>query len=171
MFRRSILIALILGVTLCGCKSEQPAEDGRLPAEWVDREFSGADEPPPWPFWPTSMRIHPLTRVTTEAHSDKLVIETRIEFSDADGQTTKAVGQVRFELYADASAAGGPIRAWPEQDLRDLDINRLRYDDVTRTYLFPIDIKQDDLAGSPQLWAYFLSADGRLMKSRFAINQ
>jgi hypothetical protein len=67
-------------------------------------------------------------------------------------------------------AAGGPIRP-PEQDLRDLETNRLRYDDVTRTYLFPIDVKPEDLAGDPQLWAYFLSADGRLLKSRFAIDQ
>lgn len=171
MFRSSIIFVLALDLALSGCKSDQEAEDGRLPAEWADHELSAVEEPPGWPFWPVKMRIHPLTRVTTDANSNQMVIETRLEFIDAEGQTTKAIGQVRFELYADASATGGPARAWPEQDLRDLDVNRLRYDDVTRTYLFPIDIKPEDLAGDPQLWAYFLSADGRLMKGRFAIKQ
>ena len=124
-----------------------------------------------WPFWPERMRLHPLTRLTSDAQLGRPIIECRVEFQDIDGQTTKATGQVRFELVEGGSddATAAPRRSWPEQDLRDLKTNRLRFDDVTRTYLFPIDVKADDLAGGPRLWAYFLSADGRLMKDSFTI--
>jgi hypothetical protein len=157
---------------MCAGCAHSPHEDGRVPAAWTEIAADGpSDKTVPWPFWPAKMRIHPLTRVAMDGNSHQLVIEARLEFLDADGHTTRAVGQVLFQLMADPDELDDapPRRAWPEQDLRDLKVNRTRFDDVTSTYLFPIDVEESDLSGQPELRAYFLSADGGLMKARVPI--
>ena len=172
MGRLRAIAALFLSGAIGAC-ANQSKDDGRVPAAWTDIAANAStDESASWPFWPVKMRIHPLTRVAMDGNSQQLVIEARLEFLDADGHTTKAIGQVLFQLMADADELDDapPLRAWPEQDLRDLKINRTRFDDVTSTYLFPIDVEESDLNGRPELRAYFLSADGALMKARFAIS-
>jgi hypothetical protein len=147
------LLILLIACGLAGCATPEGADRvGVDPA---------TGEPVPWPYWPTTMRIHPLSRLVTDADSGRTVIEARIEFLDRDGQTTRACGQLRIDLYdASANFPTQPVTTW-EMDLRDLAINRQRYDDVTRTYLFPLDTELDPLPRRPELRAYFLSADGR----------
>jgi hypothetical protein len=113
-----------------------------------------------WPFWPVKMRIHPLTRVVADDDSSRLVIEARIELRDQHNHTTKGYGQVRFDLFDGAAgSAEQTIEEWNE-DLRDLNSNRLYYDDVTRTYLFRLGIDPADLPPEPVLRAYYyVSAD------------
>jgi len=114
-----------------------------------------------WPYWPTSMSIHPLTRLVTHADSGRTLIEARIEFLDRDGHTTRACGQLRLDVHDfSGDFLSGSIASW-EMDLRDPVTNRRRYDDVTRTYLFLLEPKVGQLPEKPELRAYFLSADGR----------
>jgi hypothetical protein len=47
-----------------------------------------------WPFWPTQMRFHPLTRLVKEAQAGVWVIEARLEFRDAEGAMSKAIGEL-----------------------------------------------------------------------------
>src|SRR5262245_39327489 len=66
-----------------------------------------------WPFWPTRIRVHPSTRVVKDAQTDRWLIETRIEFADSEGATTKAVGQLTIQLWDGAVAnAAEPLRTW-----------------------------------------------------------
>ena len=114
-----------------------------------------------WPFWPVKMRIHPLTRVIPDEASSRLVIEARIELRDQHNHTTKGYGQVRFDLLDGALPAGErtTIEKW-NQDLQNLNRNRLYYDEVTRTYLFRLGIDPADLPAEPLLRAYyFVSVD------------
>jgi hypothetical protein len=145
------ILLIICGVAGCAA----PLSADRV---GVDPETG---EPVPWPYWPTGMRIHPLSRLVTNTDSGRTVIEVRIEFVDRDGHTSRACGQLRIDLHdASTTFPTQPVATW-EMDLRDLGINRRRYDDVTRTYLFPLDTEVDSLPEQPELRAYFLSADGR----------
>src|SRR5688572_30250275 len=113
-----------------------------------------------WPFWPSSMRVHPSTRVSRDEKNNVFVIETRIEFFDPDGSTSKAVGQLTLELHDAGSRADEPIQVW-NQNLRDLELNNRQYEVVTRTYLFRLEIETSVFPDQPELRAYFLSADGQ----------
>lgn len=144
---------LVAACCLAGCAGPDGA--GGAGADALTGEIAR------WPYWPTSMRVHPLTRLVTHADSGRTVIEARIEFFDRDGHTTKACGQLRIDLHDfSGDLPTGAIASW-EMDLRDQVTNRQRYDDVTRTYLFPLDTELGQLPEKPELRAYFLSADGR----------
>jgi hypothetical protein len=125
-----------------------------------------------WPFWPAFMRLHPLTRLTEDRATGVQIIECRIEFEDPDQQTCRAVGQLTIQLYPDATAptgAGAALQTW-NQDLRDLELNRRQYDDVTRTYLFRLQLTQPPPPGA-ELRAFFLSADGKRMNGEIRLRQ
>ena len=74
-------------------------------------------------------------------------------FQTHDGQAWQT--DIPFDLVAD----------FVPEVLRDPDINRLRYDEVTRTYLFPLDAEMEQLPAEPELRAYFLSADGQALRT------
>lgn len=115
-----------------------------------------------WPYWPTRMRVHPATRVIRDADTGLIVIEARIEFFDMDDQTARGLGQLTLQLFdgAQPPSAFQPIETW-NQDLRDLEVNRRQFDDVTRTYLFRLEMSPANLPEKPELRAFFLSADGQ----------
>ena len=134
-----------------------------------------------WPFWPVHMRIHPLTRLVTGpaptsspapslGGSGHWLLETRIEFTDADGQTSKAVGQMTIQLYESPTMPldQGRVKTW-NADLTLLNVNREHYDDVTRTYLFRLGIEPNDLTEQSQLRALFVSADGQKFEDRLLV--
>lgn len=124
--------------------------------------------PNDWPFWPTQMRIHPLTRLVVDTETNRPMIEARIEFRDADNDPAKAVGELTVSLHAvrPAGAIGqgtdsdGFIANW-RLDLRDLTLNNQHYDDVTRTYLLRMEVAAADLPQQGELRAVFDSVDGR----------
>lgn len=117
------------------------------------------------------MRLHPLTRMTSDPQSGEQIIECRMEFQDADGQTSRAVGQLTLQIYPESltPTGAGALQTW-NQDLRDPQINRRQYDDVTRTYLLRLQITQPLPAGC-ELRAFFLSADGRRMSAQMRVRQ
>jgi hypothetical protein len=123
-----------------------------------------------WPFWPARMRIHPSTRVVRDDPTGQFVVETRIEFFDADGATARALGQLNMQLHDARPEARNaePIQLW-NQDLRDLAANRKQYDMVYRTYLYRLQIDPATFPAQPELRAYFLGNDGRELEATLRI--
>jgi hypothetical protein len=131
-----------------------------------DREV-GPDAP--WPFWPQRMRVHPLSQFVTDRSSGERLIEVRIEFTDTNSNTSKAVGLMDIELHdGDAPPQSEPITRWTA-DLWDLEVNSERYDDVTRTYLFSLRIEDHPVPATPELRVYFLSADGGRLQAAYRL--
>jgi len=163
----------------CPQRTEQPPTD--LPPALENSDSNAA--PPSgssasasstsahWPFWPTRMRLHPLTRLTRDEQSGEPLVECRIEFQDSEDQTSKAVGQLTLQIYPDSTTplGSGALETW-NQDLRDLELNRRQYDDVTRTYLFRLQTTQPLPAGC-ELRAIFLSTDGKRMSAAMRLRQ
>jgi len=173
------LLAPVIGL-LTGCPPKQPglpqaqSADGVQPQEGqsAPAPSSGASAAPSasWPFWPESMRLHPLTRLALDPETGEQVIECRIEFLDPDGQTSRAVGQLTLQLYPEAgtpTADNLALQTW-NQDLRELALNRRQYDVVTRTYLFRLQITQPLPVGA-DLRAFFLSLDGQRMLAEMRV--
>lgn len=154
-------IAMLLITTMmappAGCKSKGG-----------DRTRGGTVQGYEWPFWPASMRIHPSTRVSRDERINAFVIETRIEFFDPDGITSKAVGRLTLELHDASSRDHEPVQIW-NQNLRDLALNNRQYEVVTRTYLFRLEIETSVFPDQPELRAYFLSADGQELATRMRL--
>lgn len=84
----------------------------------------------PWAYGPTLMRIHPISRVSPTTGDAPARIDVRIEFTDADGQVTRAMG--RLSVSADLAGCA-PMSA--SVDLDDRAANRAAWDAATRTYL------------------------------------
>jgi hypothetical protein len=145
-------------------RSEEPlqavsgsAGDDAAPAVGAKGENAEAAS---WPYWPVRLRIHPLSRIVRSAGAP-LLIEARIEFLDQDDNTSRGFGQLRIDLYDGARGALQKEQLQVNQDLRDLELNRRHFDVVTRTYLFRIEVPENELPAEPELRAYFLAADGR----------
>jgi hypothetical protein len=107
---------------------------------------AGALEGDAWPFRPAAMRIHPFTAIERDEEAEALVLEARVELRDQLGDTTKGVGDFRFELYArepEASQQGERRRlaVW-DAPLQTLEQNRRHYDPVTHSYLFRLRLPQ-----------------------------
>ena len=160
--RRALLGAIVVafGGALAGCgKMSRPKPDrGPMPDGTVRID---------WPFWPVSMRVHPLTRFVRNADG-LLDLELRLEFFDPDGDPTKAAGSLRVDLF-DADRVGSPAISQWNIDLADLDENDLRFEDVVRTYLFKLRVEENILQRSPEVRVYFLGSDQAKMEARSAI--
>lgn len=95
------------------------------------------NEGQPWPFEPTSLRIHPLTRFVANTDAGPPTLETHLELRDQDGFDARGVGLLRLSLRADGRDA--PPLLWT-LDLDDLAANRRHFDHVTQTYIVPLAI-------------------------------
>jgi len=171
--RRKLLVLMLMAAmalpTGCATHGDPPAPTG---PGWSTPKNTRGGASAGWPFWPTRMRVHPSTRIVKEDQSDDhWVIETRIEFADSEGATTKAVGQLTIQLW-DGAAAGAAqsLHTW-NMDLRDLAVNRRQYDDVMRTYLFRLEIDPASLPESPELRTYFVAMDGQDLEARMHIRR
>lgn len=174
--------ALPLAIWLAGCTPRSgPVTSPTVPSSGhgagpaagggSNTATQGSDTAATWPYWPVSMRVHPLTRLTSDAHSGQGIIECRLEFMDRDGQTSRAVGQLTVQLYPDGNTptGSGAMETW-NQDLRDQLANRQQYDDVTRTYLLRLQLTQPPPAGC-ELRAFFLSSDGQRLTATMRLRQ
>ncbi len=91
---------------------------------------------------PTQIRIHPFTgmRVLSEKGNIK-GIDVRIEAIDAFGDTNKAFGQFRFELYQfkpnSPDPKGARLAVWNE-NVEDFESNRRHWSSIARTYQFKL---------------------------------
>ncbi|MCA9296284.1 MAG: hypothetical protein KC983_07195 [Phycisphaerales bacterium] len=169
----TMLIVLVLG----GCTGDgqvvrgpgrtigtEVPDDGKPFERAVDGSVTDAEVK--WPFWPRSIRIHPLTRFVRESPSGRLILELRIELLDEDGHTSKAYGRIRIDLHDRRGGTAGlaSLATW-EADLTDLKVNAERYDVVTRTYLFLLEISEDERPLQPEIRVYYLSADGDTLET------
>jgi hypothetical protein len=82
-----------------------------------------------WPFRPSSVSIHPLTRADSSGAEQSLLV--MVEFRDQDGDPVKAIGRLAIEVRC-ANAA--PTDTTFEFDLFDRATNRRLFDPVTQTY-------------------------------------
>jgi hypothetical protein len=175
--RRLAWISAAAVVALGGCEPRPAGSSGAMPGErggelppWDPEEASEGSAQ--WPFWPRRMRVHPLTRVARDAATGATFIEARIEFMDESGHTVKGVGQVRLDLH-DPDRPGGsstPVATW-SRDLRNLPTNARHYDEVTRTYLFRLEVEGAAFPQQPEVRAYFLGADGQRLRDTFVVRR
>lgn len=111
---------------------------------------------PKWAIPPASVMVHPLTRVGADSAGDPALL-LYLEVHDEFGQTIKALGRVRVELYRPGSSRPAPAetpaapdhsvsadtvqprdQSW-DVDLTDPVRNARMFDDlVTRTYTLPL---------------------------------
>ncbi len=156
---------VVATATAAGCVTGEPAG---IPREAPPRNYRVDDGE--WPFWPQRMRIHPLSHFVKDRSSGDLLIEARIELFDPDGDTCKAVGRMDLDLYdADASQfMADPIGSWTT-DLADLEVNQAHYDEVTRTYLFRLEVEQVPIPALPELRAFFTSGDGTRLQATYRL--
>ncbi len=98
-------------------------------------------EPPPqpgvWQVKPVRLRVYPSTRFVL--YENQPALEARIEFLDELGDPLKAVGAMRFEVYA-ANRDGEIVDqrrlfSW-DVPMLTREANQEYYDPVTRAYLF-----------------------------------
>ncbi len=114
----------------------------------------GQPAPPPvealtdaWAPRPVALRIFPATRFVLD--DGVATLETRIELFDAMGDSLKASGLARFELFdgpTSGNSALGPaglLFGW-DVPLTTLEDQRTYYDPVTRTYAFPLKLDSLD---------------------------
>jgi len=91
---------------------------------------------------PEAVRIHPFTgtRIFDEKGGIR-GIDVRIEASDYYGDSTKAFGDFRFELYThrenSADPKGQRLAVW-EESLITPEKNLLHWDKITHTYQFKL---------------------------------
>jgi hypothetical protein len=157
MTMRLFIAAILLpAIVLVGCAPNSGAP--RTTAFDPDLDRPGPDAP--WPFWPSHMRVHPLTRIIEDAEAGERILEARIEFTDRDGYSSRAYGFLRIELFDGDPAIGrADLTGW-NVDLRDLDRNENHFDDVSRMYLMRLELGQTPTPAEPVLNVEFYSLNG-----------
>ncbi len=111
---------------------------------------------------PKSMRIHPFTRTRIFDETGGIKgVEVRVEAIDYYGDTTKAFGEFRFELYQYKPQSPDPkgkrIAVW-EVPLLEPKMNLMHWDNITRTYEFKLQWDQPIAVGQKfVLVSYFSS--------------
>jgi len=131
------LLCLVIATGICGCSFKGGNAAG---PDGAHRNAGDA-----WQVRPCRMRVYPTSRFVHEG--DQTILEARIEFLDEAGDPTKAVGQLRFDLFTAGKAAdvttGRRLYGW-QAPLYSVEQNRTFYDPVTRAYLFRL--KLDSLS-------------------------
>ena len=102
---------------------------------------------------PKRIRIHRFTTAGKLTKDDGAVgISVRVEATDHFGDSGKAFGQFRFELYSfrdsNADPKGNRIRVW-EVPLMDVKKNLLHWDQIARVYNFKLQCDQAIAPGQP----------------------
>ncbi len=133
-------LALLVAGGCFDWKMDEPPEHGRPAPEPTPDE-------PTWRVKPVAMRIYPSTRFVVSG--EDAVLEARVQFFDEAEDTTKAVGQMRLELFeariGESVLAGRRLHTW-EIPLRTLKANETHFDPITRAYLFRLRVSGADLA-------------------------
>jgi hypothetical protein len=157
-----LLIAAVAAMALVACETTDRSADDR----YLQLPDIVGGEPVAWPFRPVEMRIHPLTRLATD-EDEAVYLEVRIEFRDADGHTTRGLGELIVALHT-GGLGNALIDSW-RQDLTDLSVNAQRFDDVTRTYLLRLRVDPANMPVRPELRAVYHAADGRVLTAEYRL--
>jgi hypothetical protein len=132
----SVFLALLLGpLVLGGCNGEGLA--------WFKPKPPSGQVPEPIDLLlPRTIRIQPFTGTRTFDEAGGIKgIDVRIEAKDAYGDSTKAFGDFRFELYEfrpnNQDPRGTQIATW-EEHLLDPRKNALHWDNIHLGYEFKL---------------------------------
>lgn len=96
-----------------------------------------------WQIKPVKLRVYPSTRFVS--YENQLALEARVEFLDEMRDAIKAVGRLRFEVYA-ANRDGEildqkKLFSW-DVPMLTIEANQEFYDAVTRAYLFRLAVEK-----------------------------
>ena len=138
------------------------------PSTRPDRATTTTPSTVAWPFRPAAVRFHPLSRIVTGAPEGRPVIETRLEFTDRAGDTTKAHGTLVVDLHELDARAESMQSSW-DLDLTDLMVNERHYDVVTRTYLLRLVVDPAVMPATPELVARYTDAAGHTLEARITV--
>lgn len=146
-------VALLCAVLAAGCRAPGSAAGLR-----------GTVNTGGWPFVPSAVRVYPLTHLEAarEGKGEARII-AHLDFRDAWGDSTKAVGPLSLLVYGPENGLEGgenvQLRRY-DVDLSDLRRNAELFDPATRTYRVP-------LGGLPewmgQLASRAAAGDGRAL--------
>ncbi|MCC7145145.1 MAG: hypothetical protein IT443_01730 [Phycisphaeraceae bacterium] len=166
-WRYGILAGLLVSASLwAGCQfkgGSAASGDARQPWLLLDQ---------PWQVRPVRMRIYPSTRFVRE--TDQALLEARVEFLDENGDSTKAVGEFRLELFSTARASGAEVGrrlfSWVVR-MFSRQTNEIFYDPITRAYLFRLKIESlAVIRDQVLLRVTFLPAAGERMEAEAVIS-
>lgn len=99
--------------------------------------------PESWPFEPTEVRLHPLSRAVRDAAGCR--VEALVECRDRSGDATRAVGM----LWAEAGTT--EERRAVEADLSVMDTNAAVWDQVLRVYRLRLELPQASCPAQGQM--------------------
>ncbi len=153
---RVCLCCVLAGpLLLGGCENGSPMRATTQPAV---RKV----EPPLGLLLPREIRIHPFTGTRTFDEAGGVRgVDVRIEAVDAYGDTGKAFGEFRFELFtymANSENNRGQLLATWDVSLMDPKANLLHWDKITRTYKFKLQWDQPIPVGQRFVLAAVLSS-------------
>lgn len=156
-------------MTVAGCSWSNPTSTGQ------STEITQQVPKPINLTLPKSIHIHPFTgmRSFEESGKDK-GLDVRIEAMDSAGDTTKAFGDFRFELYffrpVAADPKGNKIATW-EVSLSDPKKNAVHWDNITRAYKFKLQWNQPYKASDRFVLAAIFTSPftGRLFNERVIV--
>lgn len=154
-----ILLGLAAVLTL-GCETADRTDQQRARDSIAHTDL--------WPFWPTTMRIHPLTRVARDDETGHPVVEVRVEFADPQGIASRASGTLTIELFDQTARGAAAINVW-NRNLTDPVTNTRHFDDVTRTYLLRLQIDPDRLPTHIALQAHFIADNEAKMSDSYEL--
>lgn len=124
-----------------------------------------------WSIEPVEMRVYPSTRFVIVEGTP--VLEARVEFVDALGDSIKATGNFRVELFrvdrSGSNPTGRRLYKW-EVPMVSIRQNRTFYDPITRAYL--LRLKMDDLEGTGEpsiIVVTFTQTNGERLTAKFTI--
>lgn len=128
-----------------------------------------AEGRPLWPYWPTTMEVHALSRLVMDSESGFVIVEARVEFRDRDGLPTRAVGTAWCRLHdINGQRSIGDKPGW-EIRLDDFNENVARYDPVVETYLFRLNTNWTEFPIDPVLFVEFDASNGAVLTANRAL--
>ncbi len=115
-----------------------------------------------WAYAPATINIHPLSRFDLPTSSDEeAMIVIHIELLDGDGFACRGVGSLKVSIDEPSKGAS----AMEIVPLNNPQVNRQRFDPVTRTYRIHFNNVSDTMKNVVAR-ASFISNDGKTIRSK-----
>ncbi len=126
-----------------------------------------------WSPQVSSLRVYPSTRFVREQGGN--VLNARIELLDQMGDSMKASGTARFDLFASdesGAALGQRLYHW-DVALHTLEDQRLHFDEVTRAYLFRLQLDDQATVTRPTMLrvTFTRGSDGKRLQTQAPIER
>ena len=125
-------------------------------------ELRGPKPATHWAYAPASIVVHPLSRFRNPNNpEEERMIVVHVVLLDGDGFACRGVGELVVSLTNDQHAN----LSTETVDLEDSDINRLRFDNVTRSYRIHFD-RLPEMIDRVWIQATFLASGEDTIKSK-----